>query len=204
MTHKSSWLLAVCGVLYAIVSLIIFLILSPDGSPILRTFTYGRSAAELFGTLALAAGICTAAVGIWNLGKGSTWLLVLNGLVCATLGLLVRSTSPVTFRTVALLIAVMAASLGVYAAATARTLRAHRADEWLLGAAGIVSFGFALGFLAFVFRWLKLDPSPSAQTFNWLGSYFAFSAICMLWLALRHFKPAIPLHYKTSSASPLN
>jgi uncharacterized membrane protein HdeD (DUF308 family) len=96
----------------------------------------------------------------------------------------------------------MAVSIGVYELASARTLRRHRADEWFLGVAGIASFGFALVFLAFVFRWLKLDPSPSAQTFNWLGSYFGFSAICMLLLAFRQFMPGTTLHYKPNSASP--
>ena len=88
------------------------------------------------------------------------------------------------FRTIALVIVIMAMSIGLYELATARTLRGHLIDEWLLGAAGVVSVGFAVAFLAFVLRWIKLDPSPSAQTFYWLGSYFGFTAICMVGLAL--------------------
>jgi uncharacterized membrane protein HdeD (DUF308 family) len=78
----------------------------------------------------------------------------------------------------------------MYELATARTSRRRRhvADEWLLGAAGVVSVGFALGFLAFVFRWIKMEPGP-AQTVLWLGSYFAFSGICMLALGLRYAPP---------------
>jgi hypothetical protein len=79
----------------------------------------------------------------------------------------------------------MAMSIGLYELATARTLRGHLIDDWLLGAAGVVSVGFAVAFLAFVLRWIKLDPSPSAQTFYWLGSYFGFTAICMVGLAPR-------------------
>ncbi|HTZ90347.1 MAG TPA: hypothetical protein VMA71_08400 [Alloacidobacterium sp.] len=191
---KSWWLLALCGVLNAIFSIMVFLVLSPDGSITLRRFIYGRSAAEQLGVLALAIGACTVAAGIWNLRKSNSWLLVLNGLACGALGLLVRSNRPVAFRTLALFIVVMAVSIGVYQLATARTLRQHRMDEWLLGAAGIVSFGFALAFLAFVLHWLKLDPSPSAQTFNWLGSYFGFSAVCMLGLAALQLKPGAALH----------
>ncbi len=201
MTHRSWWLLALCGVLNAIFSIMIFLVLSPDGSITLRRFIYGRSAAEQVGMLALAIGACTIAAGIWNLRKSNAWLLVLNGLACATLGLLVRSNRPVAFRTVALFIVVMAVSIGLYELTSARTLRGH-VDEWLLGAAGIVSLGFALAFLAFVFRWLKLNPSPSAQTFNWLGAYFGFNALCMLWLAFRQPKPGTPLHYRTNSPLP--
>jgi uncharacterized membrane protein HdeD (DUF308 family) len=199
---KSWWLLALCGVLNAIFSIMVFLVLSPDGSITLRRFMYGRSAAEQLGMLALAIGACTVAAGIWNLRKSNSWLLVLNGLTCSTLGLLVRSNRPVAFRTVALFIVVMALSIGIYELAIARTLRGQRVDEWLLGVAGIISFGFALAFLAFVFRWLKLDPSPSAQTFNWLGSYFGFSAICMLGLALLQFMPKTALHSKPNNAFP--
>jgi uncharacterized membrane protein HdeD (DUF308 family) len=187
---KSWWLLALCGVLYATLSVVILFVLSPDGSPILRALVYGRSAAEQFGLLALAAGLCTIAAGIWNLTRSNSWLLVLNGLACSALGLMVRSNRPVAFRTVALFIVVMAVSIGIYELAAAGALRRHM-EKWLLDAAGIVSLGFALAFLAFALRWLKLDPSPSAQTFNWLGAYFSFSAICMLWFAFRQFMPKI-------------
>jgi uncharacterized membrane protein HdeD (DUF308 family) len=190
---KSWWLLALCGVLNAMLSIMVFLVLSPDGSITLRRFIYGRSAAEQFGMLALAIGACTVAAGIWNLRKSNSWLLVLNGIVCSVLGLLVRSNGPVAFRTVALFIVVMAVSMGVYELVAARGPREHM-EKWLLDAAGIVSLGFALAFLAFVLHWLKLDPSPSAQTFNWLGSYFGFSAICMLALALLQFNPRPALH----------
>jgi uncharacterized membrane protein HdeD (DUF308 family) len=197
---KSWWLLALCGVFNAILSLMMFLALSPEGSWA-RTFMNSRNMAARLGMLALAIGACTLAAGIWNLRRSNSWLLMLNGLVCSVLGLLVRSNRPVAFRTVALFIVVMAVSMGVYEFVAARALRGHM-EEWLLDAAGIVSLGFALAFLAFVLRWLKLDPSPSAQTFNWLGSYFGFSAICMLWFAFGDFKPKIVLRHKANSALP--
>jgi uncharacterized membrane protein HdeD (DUF308 family) len=184
---KSWWLLALCGVLDALFAVQIVLMGSPDGSPILRTFIHSRDAPSRLGVLALVAGICTIAASIWSSRKDNSWLLVLNGLACSSLGLLftLGATRPITFRTIALVIVIMATSIGLYELATARTLRGHLIDEWLLGAAGVVSVGFAVAFLAFVLRWIKLDPSPSAQTFNWLGSYFGFTAICMLALALR-------------------
>lgn len=183
---KSWWLLALGGVLDAMFSTMIFM-RSPGGSLNLRTFVDSRSSIAQMGMLALAAGACTIAAGIWSSREGNSWLLVLNGLTCSSLGLLVTlgATRPVAFRAIALLIVVMAVSIGMYELATARTLRGHLIDEWLLGAAGVVSVGFAVAFLAFVLRWIKLDPSPSAQTFYWLGSYFGFTAICMLGLALR-------------------
>jgi hypothetical protein len=83
----------------------------------------------------------------------------------------------------------MAVSIGLYELVAAQTLRGHRVDEWLQATTGVLSVGFAGVFLGFVFGWIRLEPSPSAQTFHWLGSYFGFSAICMLGLALCHFRP---------------
>ncbi|HEX8985018.1 MAG TPA: hypothetical protein VF767_06300 [Bryobacteraceae bacterium] len=182
---RNWWLLALCGVFDAIYSAMNFFMQSPDGTLTLRTYVH-RSTVVHMGMLALAAGTCTIAAGIWSSGKGKSWLLALNGLACGALGLILTFwTGRLAFRTVALLTAVMAVSIGVYGLAAARTLRRHLADEWLLGAAGVASVGFALAFLAFVFRWIKLDPGSPAQTLLWLGSYFGFSAICMLALGLR-------------------
>jgi uncharacterized membrane protein HdeD (DUF308 family) len=184
---KSWWLLALCGVLDALFAVQIVLMGSRDGSRILHTFIHNEAAILQLGLLALAAGVCTIAASVWRSRKDNSWLLVLNGLACSSLGLLVTlgATRPITFRTIALVIVIMAMSIGLYELATAQTLRGHRIDEWLLDAAGVVSVGFAAVFLGFVLRWIKLDPSPSAQTFNWLGSYFGFTAICMVGLALR-------------------
>ena len=184
---KRWWLLALCGVLDALFAGLIVLMGNPDGSPNLRLFIHGRNAITQLGLLALAAGVCTIAASVWRSRKDNSWLLMLNGLACTSLGILVTlgTTRPITFRTIALVIVIMAMSIGLYELATARTLRGQLVDEWLLGVAGVVSVGFAVVFLGFVLRWIKLDPSPSAQTFNWLGSYFGFTAICMVGLALR-------------------
>jgi uncharacterized membrane protein HdeD (DUF308 family) len=176
------WLLVFCGVLYAIIS-VIFLNQAGNMS--------GRFTAFAFlGNVTLAAGACTVASGILRLRGGRSWLLVLNGLACGALGLILSlgPSRPIGFRTIALLIVVMAISIGIYELAEARTLRRF-AGEWLLAVAGAVSIGFALVFLAFILRWIKLEPSPSGQTFYWLGSYFAFSAICVLGLALNLERP---------------
>jgi uncharacterized membrane protein HdeD (DUF308 family) len=184
---KGWWLLALCGVLDALFAVQIVLMGSRDGSPILRSFIHSRDAISQLGLLALAAGVCTIAASVWNSRKDNSWLLVLNGLACSSLGILVTlgANRPITFRTIAIVTVIMAISIGLYELATARRLRGHRTDEWLLGVAGVVSVGFAVVFIGFVLHWMKLDPSPSAQTFNWLGSYFGFTAICMVGLALR-------------------
>jgi uncharacterized membrane protein HdeD (DUF308 family) len=193
---KSWWLLALCGILDAIFAVVIFLMASPDGSPILHTFLHSKSTIALLGRLALVAGACTIAASIWSSSKGTSWLLTLNGLACSSFGLLVAlgATRPIAFPTIALLIVVMAVSIGIYELATAQALRRHLVDEWFFGAAGVVSVGFAVAFLAFVLRWIKLDPGSPAQTFYWMGSYFGFSAVCMLGLALRLNSPQVHVH----------
>lgn len=184
-------LLMLCSLFYAMFAFMILFIWSPDGFLTLRTFAHSKSSIEQLGLVALAAGVCTVAAGIWNAREANSWLLVLNGLACSALGIMVDlgASRAITFRSIAVVIAVMAVSIGLYELVAAETLRGHRVDEWLLAAAGVVSVGFGGVFLGFVFRWIRLEPSPSAQTFHWLGSYFGFSAMCMLGLALGHFRP---------------
>lgn len=178
-------LLAFCGVLDAIIS-IVFL---DQGGHVFRRFT----AFAFLGYVTLAAGACMIVFGLLNARQAKSWLLVLNGLACSELGLILSfgAARAITFRTIALLIFVMAVSIGVYEFAMALALRRHLAREWLLGTAGVVSVGFALVFLGFVLRWIRLEPSPSGQTFYWVGSFFAFSAICVAGLALLMERPAI-------------
>ncbi len=176
----------------------------PDGSLVLRTFVNSRDTVALMGMLALAAGACTTAAAIWSPERGNSWLLALNGIAACALGLLILlgATRPVAFRTIALFIVMMAMSMGAYEFAMARRMRGDLPGEWLLGAAGVVSVGFAAAFLAFVLRWMKLEPSPSDQTFHWLGSYFGFSAVCMMGLALRPLQPRTAMHRMAGSALP--
>ena len=173
---KSWWLLAVCGVLEAIFALMNF---SHADSGI-----HHRSTVMQMGMLALAAGACTIAASVWSFRNGKSWLLV-NGLALSALGLIFTFwTGRLAFRTVALLIIAMAVSAAMFALVSARTLTAHIAEKWFIKVAGLISVAFALGFLGFVFRWFQLEPGP-AQTLVWVGSYFGFSAICMLGLGLR-------------------
>ena len=180
---RNQWLLALCGALEALIAVIYFFMQGARG-PV--TFHGWNTAIVFLGRLTLAAGVCMIAAGIWRSPKSRSWLLLLNGLALTVLGVIyiffIRFR--ISFRTIALLIMLMAISAGIYELTTARTLRRRVAGEWFLGAAGVVSFGFALVFFAFVFGWIKLEPGSPARTFFWLGSYFGFSAICMLGLAL--------------------
>jgi hypothetical protein len=179
---KNWWLLVLCGVLEAIMSVVYFIIYNttPD--------TYGGNGVEVFvNRLALAAGVCTIAAGIWGSVRGISWLLVLNGLALSAYGWMALFWSgPLSFRFFALLVVIVAMTFSILALAIARTLRGRVADEWFFGLAGATSIGFALAFLALANRWIQLERRlfhPSI--FLWFCFYFGFSAICMLGLALR-------------------
>ncbi len=196
---KNWWLLALCGVLDAIFSVVYLVTQAPDGSLTVRKYAVHGTIVFL-GKLALAAGACTIAAGLWRSTKGKSWLLVVNGFALSALGLIFNNLTHyrISFRTVALLLVVMAMSVGIFELVTARTLRRHVADEWFLGLAGAASVGFALAFLALGFRWIQLEQPESM--FLWLSSYFGFSAICMLALALRLNSLRAAIHRMASSA----
>ena len=151
----------------------------------------------------LAAGACTIAAGIGRPAKGKSWLLVLNGLSLVALGVIYHWLTHyrISFRTIALLIILMAMSVGVLELMTARTLRRQRhvADRWFLGLAGVASTGFALTFFALGFRWVKIEPGSHLDLL-WLGAYFGFSAICMLGLGQRLHSLRAAIHRTASGA----
>ena len=116
---------------------------------------------------------------------GVSWLLVVNGLALGAYGLIpLVWTGPLSLRPFfALLLVAMAVSIGILAWTSGGTLRGYVPDSWFLGLAGVASVGYALAFLALDFRWINLKQPGSF--FLLLGSYFGFSAICMLGLGLR-------------------
>jgi uncharacterized membrane protein HdeD (DUF308 family) len=181
---KNWWLLALCGVLEAMISVVYLIMQDPDGSLTLRTHAL-QSTVVLLGKLAVAAGACAIAAGIWRSTKNICWLLVLNGAALGALGLIFNGIlgPRVSFRTIVELLVVVAMSMGILELATARNLRSV-SDKWILGLAGAASIGFALVFLALGLDWIKPEPRTHSDIL-WVGSYFGFSAICMLGLALR-------------------
>ena len=200
-TLSKNWLLlALCGVLYAIISVIYLMHYTQDtGFHVRREFVF-------LGGLTLAAGACTIVAGTWRSANGRCWLLVLNGLALGALGLILTaaSGSRTSFRTVALLIILMAMSIGILELVIARNLRrqGHVADGWFLASAGVASVGFALVFFALGFGWIKIESGSHAHVL-WLGAYFGFSAICMLGLALRLHSPGLSQSGQRKTLPPL-
>lgn len=191
-TLSKNWLLlALCSVLDAIISAIYF-IMQGVGGPL--TFHSWNGTVVFLGKLALAAGACTIAAGVLRSATGKSWLLVLNGLALGALGLIqygfVRFR--IAFLTVALLMVLAAMTLGILELTIAGTLRRQRrvADGWFFAFFGVVSVGLALAFFALGFRWIRVESGSHADLL-WLGSYFGFTAICMLVLALRLHNPGL-------------
>ena len=153
-------LLALCGVLDAIISVIYIVMQETDGPLTLHSW---NGMVVFAGKLALAAGACAIAAGVWRSATGKGWLLVLNGLALGALGLIQYSLTRfrISFLTIALLIVVLAMSAGILELVVARTLRhwRHIADAWLLALAGVASFGFAMAFLGLRLRGIKVEPS---------------------------------------------
>jgi uncharacterized membrane protein HdeD (DUF308 family) len=192
-----------CGVLYAMHAAMNFLMLNPDGSTVLREFA-GPHAVRDMGILAVAAGACAIAVGLWNSGRDASWLLSLHGFALGAFGLVAVSPlvrGPLSFRPVSVLFVVMAVSIGAFALSSARRLRHGASKRWVWNVAGAASIGFAFSFLAVGFHLVRLGPPSSF--FVWMGSYFGFCAIFMLSLAFHVRRHGRSQSGQTEPLSPL-
>jgi uncharacterized membrane protein HdeD (DUF308 family) len=180
------FLLGMCAILDVIIAGIYFLMYDtgPDG-PLPVYEWYG--VVLFLNRIALAAGVCTVAAGLWRPAKDQSWLLVINGVALSAYGVIpLFWRGPLGFNRLALLLIAMAITLGILALAIARASQRSAADEWFFGLAGAVSLGFAVAFLALVNRWIQLERRPfHPSVFLWLCAYFGFTAICMVGLARR-------------------
>ena len=173
---KGWWLLALCGILDAISAVMNLLMVNPD-----RNLIWDMS------VLTLVAGACAITAGLWNSGRGSSWLLSLHGLALGAFGLigvspLVRR--PLGFRSISVFFVLMALSVGTLALGTALR-RSGVPNRWFLTVSGAVSLGFAcfFSFIALGFGWVRFGPPPSYWIL--MSCYFAFTAMCMLGMAVR-------------------
>ncbi len=173
------WLLALCGIVDGMCSALNLLMVNPDASLGLRKFALPNTAWDI-SILALVAGACAFAAGLWNSGRDNSWLLSLHGLALGAFGAigispLVRG--PLSFRPISLLFMLMALSIAAFALAAAKT------DRWFLNVSGLAWIAFAISFIAIGFGWIRLE-TPSAF-WLWMSAFFASCAIFMFGLALR-------------------
>ena len=145
---------------------------------------HSRQLVVVLGWLTMAAGVCTLATAIWSTAIRQRWLLLLNGVAGCGLGLILSFATRVSFRTIALMVTVMAVSLGAQMLMSITKASWSRNREWLSAGAGSAAIAFGLVFLAFVFHWIRLDPTSPAESFLWLGSFFGWSAVCSLDVSL--------------------
>ena len=203
---KNWWLLALCGVLYVPISVIYFIMYNAGPADYPAAGWY--NVIVLSSRFALAASVCTIAAGIWRPVKGFSpllLLLVLNGLALSEFGGIGDFwRSPHSFNFFALMIVMMAASVGILALAIARSLRKHAADSWFFGLAGAASVGVALAFLALANSWIQLERRAIHPAgFLWVSLYFAFAAIFMLGLGLRLHGRSISQSSQVDALPPL-
>ena len=148
------------------------------GSPV-------RASADI-GFAALCAGACAVLAALWIRGKQFSWLLAVHGLALAAFGGILFSPlvkGSLSFRWIAPLFIVMAASLGAYALELAKSAPRSRGGRWFPMAAGIASMLYALSFVAVGFFIRRLEP-PYAY-FVWMSSFFMLCAAVMAWLSVR-------------------
>ena len=190
---KIWWLLALCGIVDAIIAAMNLLMMDAGGSVVWD-----------MSVLAIVAGACAIIAGVWNSGRGNSWLLSLHGLALGAYGLigispLVRG--PLSFRPISLLFVLMALSIGAFALRSAKTLRTGGPDRWFLTLSATASICFAFSFIAVGFGWVRLAPPHSYWI--WMGSYFGLCAIFLLYVAL-HASGASSIRSQRSAPSPVS
>jgi uncharacterized membrane protein HdeD (DUF308 family) len=197
---KAWWLLALCGILDAMHASINLLMISHPLT--YRIFGSSVWAVWDMGLLALVAGACTIAAGLWSGGKDHSWLLSIHGLALGAFGVIAVSPlvkGPLSFRPISVMFTVMAASIGVFALANAQSQRRGSRGRWFLIGAGAASISFACSFIAVGF-FLRLGPQ---MFFTWMSSYFVLCAVFMLSLAFRVYSRATGQSDQMEPLSPL-
>lgn len=175
------WLLALRGVIAILFSLAAF-------------FWPGMTLTLLiifFAAYALVDGVFTLAAAFTSRKNGRWWMLLLEGLVGITVGVLAFIWPGLTALALLYLIAAWAVATGILEIIAAIRLRKHITGEWLLALTGMVSI--ALGVL------LIMLPAAGLLALVWvIGAYALLFGLLLLALAWRlralRQSPAIPAH----------
>jgi hypothetical protein len=176
-------LLGACGALDAVHAFMNLLMLNPSGSMQLRRFGLPNEV-RMMSVLAVAAGACAFAAGVW--GYRRAWFLSLHGLALSVFGMIGLSPlvrGPLSFRPISLLFVVMAASLGAFAFGIGRDFAGG--ERRTLTVAEIMSVCFAASFVAVGLGGTRLRP-PEVY-WIWMASFYAFCAGFLLWAAFVGF-----------------
>ena len=182
---RNWWLLAFSGPVQAAISVICLVMQS---SHEVLTFHAWNQLIAVQGYLELMAGITAGAAGLMNSNGHKSWPLILQGFAFTCLGIISAALThfPIPLSAIAVLVMLMALSVAMLASRIARYLpsRPGLPQSHAAGFVWITASVFIAVLLALSLRWIRVEPGSHLDLF-WLGSYFAFSAVCMLGLGLQ-------------------
>lgn len=173
--------LVLAGAFHAVLA-VLFLLTRPPYYEAVRRLI-GENPATLEAKLAVPAGLCTLAAGVWIAKRMKSWLLVLGGLAFSAYALIPEILPLSFYPFFALLLVTMTLSIGILALTKARNDEIRVSGKWLLRLAGAGSVGLALALLIWdwAVRWFCL-PGLLALL---LAALFGFTAVSIFGLAFR-------------------
>jgi uncharacterized membrane protein HdeD (DUF308 family) len=186
------WLLALRGIFALAFAALAFSVQPLTGSFLIRPIVHA-GLVVIFGLLAVAAGLCTAAAAIRGPALDRSRLLLWDGIVVCIAGLVILISPRLDLTWLARIVAAWAVVVGILELLLARGLQRHLPDEWSLAVAGAGSVVFAAYFF---FR----GGNEASEMLRWLGVYAGFSAFTTLAFAWRLRGLRVSVHALAASA----
>jgi uncharacterized membrane protein HdeD (DUF308 family) len=179
MLIRNWWLLLVRGIFAVLFAIFIFFFLPFVPATLLRPLAFA-GLVVIFSIFAIVTGTITIAAAVRGAGQGgSAWLLLTDGIVVTTSGLVLLLSPQFTLAHVIQLIAATTLLVGVLELVAGFHLRRHLTDEWLLISGGVVSLAFAAGLF------LTTRAGDIQSVLTWIAIYALANGLAILGLALR-------------------
>jgi len=178
MLIKNWWLLLLRGIFAVAFAIFIFVFLPFVPAPLLRELSFA-GLVVIFAVFATVTGAITIVAAIRGAGQGgSSWLMLADGIVVTTGGLMILFSPALTLAHVIQLIALTTLLVGALEVVAGLHLRRHLTDERLLVSGGVISMAFA--------ACLFLTRTGSVQAvLTWISIYALANGLAMVGLALR-------------------
>lgn len=179
MLIRNWWLLLVRGIFAVAFAIFIFAFLPFVPAPLLHELAFA-GLVVVFAVFAIVTGIITIAAAVRGVSRGgSSWLLLADGIVVTTSGLVILVSPGLTLAHVIQLIALTALLVGALEMAAGIHLRRHLTDEWLLISGGVISMTFA------TCLFLTRGGGGVQAVLTWISIYALANGLAMAGLALR-------------------
>jgi len=178
MLIKNWWLLLLRGIFAVAFAVFIFVFLPFVPAPLLRELSFA-GLVMIFALFATVTGAITIVAAIRGAGQGgSSWLMLADGIVVTTGGLVILVSPELTLAHVIQLIALTTLLVGALEVVAGFHLRRHLTDEWLLVSGGVISMAFA--------TCLFLTRGGGVQSvLTWISIYALANGLAIVGLALR-------------------